>query len=150
MAPQLNVTEDAKADETTTEAPTTTTEAPTTTTTTEAPSTTPTELETTPPSTTETTPETTPAGEPKPVLTDTVESGGMTAGWTPGGNKVAVLDADGNELASGRVEKGSALHWHNGQLWIVGDTKVYRIMESPQDGTWKFYNDSGQNMPDFG
>ncbi|MBP2524923.1 MULTISPECIES: hypothetical protein [Rhodococcus] len=84
------------------------------------------------------------------MLTDTVENGGLTGGWTAGGNKVAVVDADGNELASGRVESGSTLHWYNGQLWIVGATEVYRIMESPQDGTWKFYKDSGQNMPDFG
>ncbi|MDI9917167.1 hypothetical protein [Rhodococcus sp. IEGM 1379] len=97
-----------------------------------------------------TSPETTPTEAPKLVLTDTVESGGLTAGWTVGGNKVAVVDADGNELASGRVEAGSTLHWNNGQLWIVGGAQVYRIMESPQDGKWKFYTDSGQNMPDFG
>lgn len=127
---------------TTSTEPTSTTE----TTTTTAPSTT-----TPAPTTPETTsPETTPSADPKPVLTDTVESGGLTGGWTAGGNKVAVVDADGNELASGRVESGSTLHWYNGQLWIVGATEVFRIMESPQDGTWKFYKDSGQNMPDFG
>ncbi len=130
------------ANPTTSTEPTSTTEATTTT----APSTT-----TPAPTTPETTsPETTPSADPKPVLTDTVESGGLTGGWTAGGNKVAVVDADGNELASGRVESGSTLHWYNGQLWIVGATEVYRIMESPQDGTWKFYKDSGQNMPDFG
>ena len=102
----------------------------------------------TPGSTTTATP--TPTEDPKPVLSDTVKSGELTAGWTPGGNKVAVVDGEGNELASGRVERGSALHWLNGQLWIVGDTEVYRIMESPQDGKWKFYKDSGQNMPDLG
>ncbi len=129
-------------DPTTSTEPTSTTEATTTT----APSTT-----TPAPTTPETTsPETTPSADPKPVLTDTVESGGLTGGWTAGGNKVAVVDADGNELASGRVESGSTLHWYDGQLWIVGATEVYRIMESPQDGTWKFYKDSGQNMPDFG
>ena len=130
------------ASPTTSTEPTSTTEATTTT----APSTT-----TPAPTTPETTsPETTPSADPKPVLTDTVESGGLTGGWTAGGNKVAVVDADGNELASGRVESGSTLHWYDGQLWIVGATEVYRIMESPQDGTWKFYKDSGQNMPDFG
>ncbi|MCJ0901888.1 hypothetical protein [Rhodococcus sp. ARC_M6] len=129
---------------TTTPAPTTTTEAPDSTTTTEAPS-----SSTTTPAPT-TSPETTPTEDPKLVLTDTVESGGLTAGWTVGGNKVAVVDADGNELASGRAESGSTLHWFDGQLWIVGSTQVYRIMESPQDGKWKFYKDSGQNMPDFG
>lgn len=129
-------------DPTTSTEPTSTTEATTTT----APSTT-----TPAPTTPETTsPETTPSADPKPVLTDTVESGGLTGGWTAGGNKVAVVDADGNELASGRVESGSTLHWYDGQLWIVGAAEVYRIMESPQDGTWKFYKDSGQNMPDFG
>ncbi|MFI7161718.1 MULTISPECIES: hypothetical protein [Rhodococcus] len=128
-------------DPTTSTEPTSTTEATTTT----APSTT-----TPAPTTPETTsPETTPSADPKPVLTDTVESGGLTGGWTAGGNKVAVVDANGNELASGRVESGSTLHWYDGQLWIVGATEVYRIMESPQDGTWKFYKDSGQNMPDF-
>ncbi|WP_235174614.1 hypothetical protein [Tomitella biformata] len=152
MAPQQDVTEDSEADETTTtEAPTSTTEAPTTSA--EASTSTPptsTTLTMTPPSTTTTTPETTPTEDPKPVLSDTVENGELTAGWMKGGNKIAVVDAEGNELASGRVEKGSDLHWHNGQLWIVGDTEVYRIMESPQDGTWKFYKDSGQNMPNFG
>ncbi|GAB6925425.1 hypothetical protein JCM9803A_58750 [Rhodococcus erythropolis] len=129
-------------DPTTSTEPTSTTEATTTT----APSTT-TPAPTTPATTS---PETAPSADPKPVLTDTVESGGLTGGWTAGGNKVAVVDADGNELASGRVESGSTLHWYDGQLWIVGATEVYRIMESPQDGTWKFYKDSGQNMPDFG
>ena len=130
------------ANPTTSTEPTSTTEATTTT----APSTT-----TPAPTTPETTsPEITPSADPKPVLTDTVESGGLTGGWTAGGNRVAVVDANGNELASGRVESGSTLHWYNGQLWIVGATEVYRIMESPQDGTWKFYKDSGQNMPDFG
>ncbi|MFK4356928.1 hypothetical protein ABH939_000409 [Rhodococcus sp. 27YEA6] len=128
--------------------PTSTTEAPTTTTT---PNTTTPNTTTSAPTTPGTTsPETSPTADPKPVLTDTVENGGLTGGWTAGGNKVAVVDADGNELASGRVESGSTLHWYNGQLWIVGATEVYRIMESPQDGTWKFYKDSGQNMPDFG
>lgn len=138
QAPSTSVT----ANPTTSTEPTSTTEATTTT----APSTT-----TPAPTTPETTsPEITPSADPKPVLTDTVESGGLTGGWTAGGNKVAVVDADGNELASGRVESGSTLHWYNDELWIVGAAEVYRIMKSPQDGTWKFYKDSGQNMPDFG
>lgn len=143
MDSQPGVTEETQAGQTTTPEPTSTTQAPDSTTT-EAP----TSATTTPAPTTS--PETTPAEDPKPLLTATVESGGLTAGWTAGGNKVAVVDADGNELASGRAESGSTLHWLDGQLWIVGDTEVYRIMESPQDGKWKFYKDSGQNMPDFG
>lgn len=157
MAPQMmemdSELENAEAGETTTSAPTTTTEAPDSTTT-EGSTTSTTTPGTTTPGTTipdvTTAPETTPTESPKLVLTDTVESDGLTAGWTAGGNKVAVVDADGNELASGRAESGSALHWLDGQLWIVGDTEVFRIMVSPQDGTWKFYKDSGQNMPDFG
>jgi hypothetical protein len=143
MEMQQDVIEETKAGQTTTPEPTSTTEAPDSTTTE-----TPTSATTTPVATTS--PETTPTEDPKPVLTNTLESGGLTAGWTVGGNKVAVVDADGNELASGRAKSGSALHWLDGQLWIVGDTEVYRIMESPQDGKWKFYKDSGQNMPDFG
>ena len=35
-----------------------------------------------------------------------------------------MVDADGNELASGRVESGSTLHWYNDELWIVGAAEV--------------------------
>ncbi|WP_092803699.1 hypothetical protein [Rhodococcus globerulus] len=157
MAPEMmemdSELENTEAGETTTSAPTTTTEAPDSTTTEGSTTSTTTPGTTTPGTTTPdvtTAPETTPTENPKLVLTDTVESDGLTAGWTLGGNKVAVVDADGKELASGRAESGSSLHWLDGQLWIVGDTEVFRIMVSPQDGTWKFYKDSGQNLPDFG
>ncbi|MCJ0901935.1 hypothetical protein [Rhodococcus sp. ARC_M6] len=152
MDSDQDVTDETTAGETATPDPTTTTTAPASTTTEPPTSSTATPGTTTPGTTTPdatTSPETTPTENPKLVLTGTVESGGLTAGWTAGGNKVAVVDADGKELASGRVESGSTLHWNNGQLWIVGATEVYRIMESPQDGKWKFYTDSGQNMPDF-
>jgi hypothetical protein len=157
MAPEMmemdSELENTETRETTTSAPTTTTEAPDSTTTEGSTTSTTTPGTTTPATTTPdatTAPETTPTANPKLVLTDTVESDGLTAGWTLGGNKVAVVDADGKELASGRAESGSSLHWLDGQLWIVGDTEVFRIMVSPQDGTWKFYKDSGQNLPDFG
>lgn len=136
-----------------TEAKTTTTEAPEPSKT-EAP-----QVSQTPtPSVTESAPTTMPSPSatetssvPKPELTGvtTSPSGAVSGGWV-GDGQVALVDADGNFLAGGQVDPAATLHWQQGAdvLWIVGSDQVYRIMKA-SDGTWKFYFDSGQNMPEL-
>src|SRR5699024_2608323 len=46
------------------------------------------------------------------------------------------------QLAGGRVEEGSTLHWLNDELWILGPTENFRIMRGT-DGDWRFYTDGG-------
>ncbi len=106
MAPQMDVTEEAKADETTTtEAPTSSTEAPTTTT--EAPtSTSPTSTTTTSPAAT--TPEATPT---------TTES--TTAQTTTGSTPTTTTTTTASRLAAGQIDLGDGL-----SAKLVGDKVV--------------------------
>lgn len=99
MAPQVDVTEETKADETTTsETPTSTTEAPTTTT--EAPtSTSPTSTTTTPPATTA--PETTP--------TTTESATAPTTAQTTGSTPTTTTTTTASRLAAGQIDLGDGL-----------------------------------------
>lgn len=99
--------------------------------------------------TTTTPPPTTTTEPPKPALTNTQvsPSGTVTAGRAADGTAV-VVDSDGVVLADGLVDPSATMQWESGKdvLWIVGPDKVNRIMKST-DGTWKFYLDTGDNMP---
>lgn len=100
MAPQVDVTEETKADETTTsETPTSTTEAPTTTT--EAPtSTSPTSTTTTPPATT--------APETTPTTTESATAP-TTAQTTTGSTPTTTTTTTASRLAAGQIDLGDGL-----------------------------------------
>lgn len=146
-APTVDQNELDETLSTSTETPDSTTEAPETSTPESSVTTTPEETTSTEPTTTpelSTTEPTTPSPteDSKPVLVETVPNGAVTAGWTQGYTRVVVVDGNGAELAGGRVEEGSTLHWVNDELWILGPTENFRIMRGT-DGDWRFYTDGG-------